>query len=195
MDIGTRIQSLRTNAGMSQETLADKVGVTRQSVSKWELGQALPDIDKIVALAQLFGLTTDMLLLDKRPVQAKPNRQKLHFGMYLIVADFPKALDFYEKLLCMRATSLTPNVFAQFQFDGICFSLMSQQRLPNYQPASGEKFVLNFWISDLEQERQRVLSLNIGSVTDIMRVHQGYHFFNLLDLDGNTIEITGHYKE
>ncbi|MCL2212667.1 MAG: helix-turn-helix domain-containing protein [Oscillospiraceae bacterium] len=193
MDIGHRIQSLRTKAGMSQEALAETLGVSRQSVSKWELGQAHPDTHKTVALATLFGVTTDMLLLGKQPTMK--NRQKLHFGMYLIVSDFAKSVDFYEKLLTMRATSITPNIFAQFQFEGICFSLMNQTSKALSKDNHDEKFVLNFWIRDLAQERERVLSLNIGTTSEIIRVHEGYYFFNLIDPDGNTIEITGNYKE
>jgi transcriptional regulator with XRE-family HTH domain len=63
MEIGIKIQEHREKNRLSQEELADKIGVSRQSVSKWELGQALPEIDKIVALSKLFEITTDELLL------------------------------------------------------------------------------------------------------------------------------------
>ncbi len=57
---------LRKKAGWSQEELAEKLGVTRQSVSKWEGAQSVPDIDKILQLARLFGVTTDYLLKDEQ---------------------------------------------------------------------------------------------------------------------------------
>lgn len=68
MNIGSRIQKHRAKSGLSQEGLAEKLGVTRQSVSKWELGQALPEADKIVAMSKLFQTTTDELLIDEDPV-------------------------------------------------------------------------------------------------------------------------------
>ncbi len=62
MTIGEKILTLRKGRGLSQEQLADALGVSRQAVSKWESEQSTPDIDKIVALADFFGVTTDYLL-------------------------------------------------------------------------------------------------------------------------------------
>jgi transcriptional regulator with XRE-family HTH domain len=62
--IGKKVQEHREKNGLSQEMLSEKLGVSRQSVSKWELGQALPEVDKIVAMSRLFGVTTDELLLE-----------------------------------------------------------------------------------------------------------------------------------
>jgi transcriptional regulator with XRE-family HTH domain len=64
-NIGKKIQEHREKNGLSQEMLAEKVGVSRQAVSKWELGQALPEVDKIVIMSGLFGVTTDELLIKK----------------------------------------------------------------------------------------------------------------------------------
>ena len=65
MTIGEKITHLRTAAGLSQETLADKLSVSRQSVSKWEMDQAQPQIDKVLLLCELFNISTDELLYDK----------------------------------------------------------------------------------------------------------------------------------
>jgi len=62
MDIAERIQSLRKQKGYSQEELAEKIGVSRQAVSKWESRQSTPDIDKIIALSDLFNISTDYIL-------------------------------------------------------------------------------------------------------------------------------------
>ena len=62
MTIADRIQSLRKSKGMSQEELADAVGVSRQAVSKWESEQATPDLDKVVIMSDIFEVTTDYLL-------------------------------------------------------------------------------------------------------------------------------------
>ncbi len=56
---------LRTQAGYSQESLAEKVNVSRQAISKWELGLTLPDTDKIVALSKVFDVSIDYLLKDE----------------------------------------------------------------------------------------------------------------------------------
>ena len=64
MTLGEKIQALRTDIGLSQEDLAERLGVSRQAVSKWELDKTVPDVKYIVALSELFGITTDFLLKD-----------------------------------------------------------------------------------------------------------------------------------
>lgn len=61
MKLGQKIAELRKKSGLSQETLAEKMNVSRQAVSKWESNQSIPDIEKIVDLSELFGVTTDYL--------------------------------------------------------------------------------------------------------------------------------------
>ena len=196
MDIGQRIHALRIKHGFSQEALAERLGVTRQSVSKWELGQALPDIEKVVMLSRLFRVTTDSLLLGERKIFAKPNKQILHLGStYLIVKDFMKSIGFYEKFLSMRVSTINPGRFAEFYFDNKCIALMSEANLPGHDYSGGgdHKFVLNFWINDLAQERERVKGLNLGEVSEIYHAHTNYYYFNVIDPDGNVLEITGGY--
>ena len=65
MKIGDKIAKLRTMAGISQEQLAERVEVSRQSISKWEMNQALPQIDKVLLLCEIFNVTADELLHDK----------------------------------------------------------------------------------------------------------------------------------
>ena len=62
MILADKITALRKKAGWSQEELAEQLGVTRQSVSKWEGAQSVPDMDKVVQMSRLFGVTTDFLL-------------------------------------------------------------------------------------------------------------------------------------
>lgn len=61
MKLGQKIAELRKKSGLSQEALAEKMNVSRQAVSKWESNQSIPDIEKIVDLSELFGVTTDYL--------------------------------------------------------------------------------------------------------------------------------------
>lgn len=65
MTLGEKIYMLRTENGLSQESFGDSLGVSRQSVSKWETGQSVPELEKIVAISNLFGVTTDYLLRDE----------------------------------------------------------------------------------------------------------------------------------
>ena len=65
MILADKITALRKKAGWSQEELAEQLGVTRQSVSKWEGAQSVPDMDKVVQMSRLFGVTTDFLLNDE----------------------------------------------------------------------------------------------------------------------------------
>ena len=64
MSLADKIIDLRKKAGWSQEELAEKLGVSRQSVSKWEGAQSIPDMNKILQLSELFGVSTDYLLKD-----------------------------------------------------------------------------------------------------------------------------------
>ncbi len=59
MIFADKVVQLRKKSGWSQEELAEKLNVTRQSVSKWEGAQSIPDLEKILQLAQIFGVSTD----------------------------------------------------------------------------------------------------------------------------------------
>ena len=65
MILADKIIELRKRSGYSQEELAEKLGVSRQSISKWEGAQSIPDMNKILAMADLFGVSTDYLLRDE----------------------------------------------------------------------------------------------------------------------------------
>ena len=65
MKLHDKIYELRKKEGLSQEALAEKLGVSRQSVSKWETGEATPEVSKLLSLSKLFGVTTDYLLDDE----------------------------------------------------------------------------------------------------------------------------------
>lgn len=100
MMTGNKISSCRKKAGMSQEALAAKLNISRQAVSRWETGEALPDTEKIIQLSKLFHVSTDYLLLDEieepmagenltnvRMDSAKEKRRhlRIYFGKCLLV--------------------------------------------------------------------------------------------------------------
>lgn len=76
MKLNEKIAYYRRDKKLSQEELAARVGVSRQAVSKWELGEAAPDIGKLLALAKTFGVTTDHLLNDdEEPERSAPQEE------------------------------------------------------------------------------------------------------------------------
>lgn len=70
MTFAEKLIELRKSKGWSQEELGDKLGVTRQTISKWELGFTTPEMEKIAALSELFGITTDELIKGTEPKTA-----------------------------------------------------------------------------------------------------------------------------
>ena len=65
MTFGEKIQKLRKQQGLSQEALAEKVTVTRQTISKWELDQSTPDLEFIARLSSIFGVSADYLIREE----------------------------------------------------------------------------------------------------------------------------------
>ena len=70
--LAEHIRNLRKEAGFSQEQMAERLGVSRQAVTRWETGLGTPDLDNLVAIADLFGVTVDGLLRDAPEQEAQP---------------------------------------------------------------------------------------------------------------------------
>lgn len=195
MTIGEKIQNLRIERGLTQERLAEMLEVSRQSVSKWELGQTVPDVDKIIRISELFDVSTDEILL-KKINDETVNKNPLHLGsVYLVVKDFEKSVEFYEKFLNVSVSNRcrSGNKFVEFYIDNKCIALMNENNIKGHctDLNSPYKFVQNFWVEDLREEYERVKSLNIGEVTEIFEAYPTYHYFHLTDPDNNIIEVTG----
>ena len=77
MQFSEKLSQLRRKAGLSQEQLADRLGVTRQSVSKWESGTAVPELGKLIALSELFEVSVDYLVKDWVEEEAGANAERL----------------------------------------------------------------------------------------------------------------------
>ena len=71
MTRGQRIQKLRTDAGLSQEAFASMLGVSRQSVSKWEADKAFPETDKLVIITEKFGVSCDWIIMGETVLEAQ----------------------------------------------------------------------------------------------------------------------------
>ncbi|MDE5996019.1 MAG: helix-turn-helix domain-containing protein [Eubacterium sp.] len=86
MTIADRILELRKAKGISQEQLADCIGVSRQAVSKWESEQSIPDIDKVIIMSDFFEVTTDYLLKGIEPQTERKKDNKAINYVFNIVA-------------------------------------------------------------------------------------------------------------
>ena len=83
MTFGEKLQDLRRRAGMSQDTLAERLDVSRQAVSKWERDETMPETEKLVRIAQLFDASLDELLLDREPPkEPEPQPQPQYRPVY-----------------------------------------------------------------------------------------------------------------
>lgn len=79
LEFGNRLAFMRKEKGLSQEGLAERLGVSRQAVSKWERGEASPDTDNLIALSSLYGVTMDELVHGKICAGAK-QKESVHIG-------------------------------------------------------------------------------------------------------------------
>ena len=70
MEFNNKLYELRKQKGFSQEELAHRLNVSRQTVSKWEVGDSTPDMEKLIAMSDLFGISLDELVMDKSPEPA-----------------------------------------------------------------------------------------------------------------------------
>lgn len=104
MSLGSHIYELRTKRGMSQSKLAEELGVSRQSVSKWETDTAVPDLDKLIKMSQLFLVTLDELVTGEQPPrQEQPTiivQQRPPLPARIIVGGILLAAGFATLLVC-----------------------------------------------------------------------------------------------
>ena len=80
MKLSEKIYTCRKKAGLSQEALAEKLGVSRQAVSKWETDEAIPELSKIPMMAKIFDVTTDWLLFDNENFEENNEKISQYFA-------------------------------------------------------------------------------------------------------------------
>lgn len=76
MEFNNKLYELRKKKGLSQEELANRLNVSRQTISKWEVGDSTPDMEKLAAISELFQVSLDELVLDKVPEKAPEKSAK-----------------------------------------------------------------------------------------------------------------------
>ena len=123
MSLGDKIAELRRQRGWSQENLAERLGVTRQSVSKWESGASVPDLDKIIGLSELFGVTTDYLIKCEGAAEAAPSEEDPSVDQHSRYVTASMAREFIE-LTSANAPKAALAV-ALFVLSPICLILLS----------------------------------------------------------------------
>lgn len=74
MNFGDKLKQIRANQGLSQEQLAEKIGVSRQAITKWETNRGLPDVENMIILAEIFKVTLDELVL-QRTIEVETNEE------------------------------------------------------------------------------------------------------------------------
>jgi transcriptional regulator with XRE-family HTH domain len=109
--LSEKIRLCRKQAGLSQEELADQLEVSRQAISKWEMGQSAPDPERIVRMSELFGVSTDALLKEEyAPAAAaapQPAPQSLRHAGKVYIIDINN-----RKLSAFDTFELEPVAFA-----------------------------------------------------------------------------------
>ena len=117
MILADKIINLRKKNGWSQEELAEKLGVTRQSVSKYEGAQSIPDLDKILKLSEIFGVTTDYLIKDEleeeeyAPSQMQENESESDRSVHKVTMNICRSLTGrQEKQPLLRCCAFYPQL-------------------------------------------------------------------------------------
>lgn len=116
MSLGEKILSYRKKLGLSQEQLGEKVGVSRQTVSKWEIGQTIPELEKMILLAKEFETTIDELVKDETENELEENANQIKLDntkkikskvVKIILYLFVVAILFYFSLVIYRYNIIT----------------------------------------------------------------------------------------
>ncbi len=147
MNIGDRIQTLRKLRGISQEELADKIGVSRQAVSKWESEQSTPDLVKVILLSDFFETTTDYLLKGIEP--AKEAERKLPATLFAAAGTMLNAIGLAAALMIWleRQSAYAAGIGTILMLLGSGIFLTGQLLDSSGKARAGYYFVLlNIWL-------------------------------------------------
>ena len=137
MRLSDKIYNCRRQKGYSQEQLAELLGVSRQSVSKWEIGEAMPDINKLIGIANIFGVTTDWLLSNdevsvepkiEAPIKNYPSwLDKLPSSMLRMIKKFGWIFGVY--VMCVGGGVIGMGFLSRFMFKKMIFNTISDSMI------------------------------------------------------------------
>lgn len=150
MNMANRIQKLRKMKGISQEELAEIMGVSRQAVSKWESEQSFPDLDKIVTMSNYFEVTTDYLLKGTES-HSNTARFKMDAQIFTVLAT---AFNFIGLVLSIiiwieRKTIFSIVVGIVFMTWGCILFILGQLLAENTKKAARLFWLINIWFLSL----------------------------------------------
>lgn len=147
MNMADRIQYLRKNKGISQEELADKVGVSRQAVSKWESEQSTPDIERVILLSDFFDVTTDYLLKGIEPV-SENTTEKSDARIFSLVGSVLNFIGLVAAIMIWNEEQTPISVAAGLilMAVGIMLFVIGQFIGENKEKASFWFWIVNVWI-------------------------------------------------
>ena len=97
MEFNNKLYELRKQKGLSQEELANRLNVSRQTISKWEVGESTPDMEKLVAISDLFEVSLDELVKGEEPKLAEPSEQIVKSELYSDIKEQVLTVDNKEK--------------------------------------------------------------------------------------------------
>ena len=150
MNMADRIQTLRKSKGISQEELADKIGVSRQAVSKWESEQSSPDIEKIILLSDYFDVTTDYLLKGIEPI-ADDSKKEADARIFSIVGTALNFIGLVTAIMVWKEeqTSISVAIGLIIMAIGCMSFVLGQYMGKNKKEATFLFGLINVWILTL----------------------------------------------
>lgn len=153
LTLGQRIASKRKLLGMSQETLAEQVFVSRQAVSKWESDAAVPEIDKLISLGKIFGVSVGWLLGVESEVNTTPafSDEQMQMIEQLFVRYSPKKKNLWLKIVALVCTIAVVGLAAVYYNGRI------QSFSKSYEIASDQ---ISFLTADNEKLQEQLSSMN-----------------------------------
>ena len=150
MNMADRIQTLRKSKGISQEELADKIGVSRQAVSKWESEQSSPDIEKIILLSDYFDVTTDYLLKGIEPI-ADDSKKEADARIFFLVGTALNFIGLVTAIMVWKEeqTSISVAIGLIIMAIGCMSFVLGQYMGKNKKEATFLFGLINVWILTL----------------------------------------------
>lgn len=151
MTIADRIQSLRKTKGISQEQLADKIGVSRQAISKWESEQSSPDLEKIILLSDYFEVTTDYILKGIEPRLDLSEKREVDARIFSAVGTVLNFIGLIVAIIIWIEEQSPSSVAIGFivMAFGCMIFVIGQLTGENVKAASKYFWLLNMWLLSL----------------------------------------------
>ena len=149
MNIADRIQHLRKARGLSQEELADQIGVSRQAISKWESAQSFPEIDKIIALSAFFEVTTDYILTGAEQEKPTPPKATVNANIFVYIATALNFIGLIVSLALWHQVQTPMAIVAGLIFMAVgcmVFGIGLASSTQNVAKAKRSFWMINIWV-------------------------------------------------